>query len=51
MQDLSIKRLDHLGLVAATVDEIGLVDMINKFLGKEEDEVLSKGLEFPKKCG
>jgi len=43
MQDLSIKRLDHLGLVAATVDEIGLVDMINKFLGKEEDEVLSKG--------
>nr|WP_243147147.1 DUF4277 domain-containing protein [Scytonema sp. UIC 10036] len=40
---MSIQNIDHLGIVAGIVDTIGLVEIINDLLGKEEDEKVSAG--------
>ena len=32
MTKLSVKNLDHLGIIAAIVDELGIVDYINEQL-------------------
>lgn len=39
-----IEDLDHLGLVAGVVDQIGLVEAINARLGSYEDECVSAGV-------
>ena len=35
MIQLTVKNLDHLGIIAAIVDELGIVDYINQQLGKK----------------
>lgn len=40
---MNIKNLDHLGLVAGTIDEIGIEEIINKFLGESKTEKVSAG--------
>ena len=35
---ISVKNLDHLGIVAGLVDEIGIVDIVNNALGIDELE-------------
>ncbi|MUG96063.1 DUF4277 domain-containing protein [Scytonema sp. UIC 10036] len=43
IEEMSIQNIDHLGIVAGIVDTIGLVEIINDLLGKEEDEKVSAG--------
>ena len=40
---MDIKNLDHLGLVAGTIDEIGIEEIINKSLGESKTEKVSAG--------
>ena len=40
---ISVKNLDHLGIVAGLVDEIGIVDIVNNALGIDSLEQISKG--------
>jgi len=40
---MDIKNLDHLGLVAGTIDEIGIEEIINNFLGESKTEKVSAG--------
>lgn len=42
--ELVIEDLDHLGLVAGVIDQIGLVETINARLGSYEDECVSAGV-------
>ena len=41
--ELASYDIDHLGIVAAIIDEIGLVEEIDQLLGTHEQEVLSSG--------
>lgn len=43
MDNLNIKDLDHLGLVAGIIDEMGLVEIINEELGTHPQEKLTVG--------
>lgn len=43
-EELVIEDLDHLGLVAGVVDQIGLVETVNARLGSYEDECVSAGV-------
>jgi len=38
-----IENLDHLGLIAGLIDEIGLVEKINELLGEQPEEIVSPG--------
>jgi transposase len=40
---LEVKDLDHLGLIAGIIDEIGLVEKINEKLGTDKREKVSSG--------
>lgn len=40
---IEVSNLDHLGLVAGLVDEIGLVALINEQLGEHSAEKISAG--------
>ncbi len=40
---ISIENIDHLGLVAGIIDEIGLVEQINQLLGQHPQEKVSAG--------
>jgi hypothetical protein len=42
MTKLNVKNLDHLGIIAAIVDELGLVDYINEQLGYIPDKVVHR---------
>ena len=44
MTQLNVKNLDHLGIIAAIVDELGLVDYINEQLGENDRAKISAGL-------
>lgn len=41
--ELASYDVDHLGIVAGIIDEIGLVEEIDQLLGSHEQEVLSSG--------
>ena len=41
IENLNIKDLDHLGLVAGIIDEMGLVEIINEEVGTHPQEKLS----------
>ena len=43
MSEPQIYNLDHLGLVAGIIDEMGLVEEINQYLGEDPHEKLSPG--------
>lgn len=41
--DIQIKNIDHLGIVAGLIDEIGIVEVINEKLGIDKREKISSG--------
>ena len=41
--EIQVQNLDHLGLVAGIIDEIGLVEQINSLVGQHECERVSSG--------
>ena len=40
---IQVENMDHLGIIAGIVDEIGIVDLINQRLSVDEREELTKG--------
>lgn len=40
---IKVQDIDHLGIVAGMIDEIGLVEEINKLLGTHPQEIISAG--------
>ena len=42
--EIQVMNLDHLGLVAGIIDEIGLVEQIDQLLGQDRREKISAGL-------
>ena len=42
-QKIQVQTLDHLGIIAGIVDEIGLVEQINQLLGQDKREKVSAG--------
>jgi len=41
---MKVENLDHLGLIAGLVDEIGIVERINQLVGEQPGEIVSPGL-------
>jgi Domain of unknown function (DUF4277) len=39
--EIQVQNIDHLGIVAGIVDEIGLVAQVNELLGTHPQEVVS----------
>ena len=44
VSQMKVENLDHLGLVAGLVDEIGIVQKINELVGEKPGEIVSPGL-------
>lgn len=42
--EMKVENLDHLGLVAGLIDEIGIVPKINELVGEQPGEIVSPGL-------
>ena len=40
IESITVKNLDHLGIVAGLIDEIGIVELINQKLGVDNREKL-----------
>jgi hypothetical protein len=47
MTKLSVKNLDHLGIIAAIVDELDIVDYINEQLQENDRAKISAGSISP----
>ena len=43
MESLSIERVDHLGLIATVIKDLGLIDMIDARLVPDEQEAITPG--------
>ena len=43
MEKVHVERLDHLGVIASVIKDIGLIDMINARLVPDQQEVLTPG--------
>ena len=43
LEEIQVKNIDHLGIVAGLIDEIGIVKIINKKLGVDVREKVSTG--------
>ena len=43
MEQVRVERLDHLGLLASVIKDLGLIDMINARLVPDEQEVITPG--------
>jgi transposase len=43
LEEIEIKNLDHLGIVAGIIDEIGLVEKVNELLGTDSREKINCG--------
>ncbi len=41
--EIEVKRIDHLGIVAGTIKDLDIIDIINNQLGLDEQEEISKG--------
>jgi hypothetical protein len=41
--EIQVENLDHLGLVAGMIDEIGIVEQINQLVGEQAGEIVSPG--------
>ena len=41
--EIAVQNLDHLGLVAGLIDEIGIVETINQLVGSQPGEIVSSG--------
>ena len=42
--EIQVKNLDHLGLVAGIIDELGIVEIINEQVGIQPGEIVNAGL-------
>lgn len=42
-QEIEVKNLDHLGIVAGIIDELGIEDLVNEALGIDKREKISAG--------
>ena len=42
--NIQVKTINHLGIIAGIIDEIGIVEIINKQLGVQSQEKLSCGI-------
>jgi transposase len=42
-EDIKIKNLDHLGIVAGIIDDLGIVEKINKTVGTDSREKINSG--------
>ncbi|MGH2412371.1 MAG: DUF4277 domain-containing protein [Microcystaceae cyanobacterium] len=43
ISEIKVKNIDHLGIVAGLIDEIGIVETINSKLGIDRREKISSG--------
>lgn len=43
LEEIEIKNIDHLGIVAGIIDSIGLVEIINNKVGEDVSEKISSG--------
>jgi hypothetical protein len=43
MESVRVERLDHLGLIAAVIKDLGLIDMIDRRLVPDEQERITPG--------
>jgi len=43
MESLSVERLDHLGVVASVIKDLGIGEMIDARLGRHDQEEISTG--------
>jgi hypothetical protein len=43
MEQVRVERLDHLGLIASVIKDLGLIDMIDERLVPDEQEVITPG--------
>ena len=43
MEKVQVERLDHLGVLASVIKDMGLIDMINARLVPDQQEVLTPG--------
>ncbi|MEL6164240.1 MAG: DUF4277 domain-containing protein, partial [Cyanobacteria bacterium J06628_3] len=43
LEEIEIKNIDHLGIVAGIIDSIGLVEIINNLVGEDFSEKISSG--------
>ena len=44
VSEMKVENLDHLGLIAGLIDEIGIVQKINELVGEQPGEIVSPGL-------
>lgn len=44
LENLEIKTINHLGIIAGIIDEIGIVEIINEQLGTHREEIVSPGI-------
>jgi len=42
--EIEVQDIDHLGLIAGIIDDIGIVEIIDQELGTHEQEKVSAGL-------
>lgn len=43
IREIEVQNLEHLGLVAGMIDEIGIVEKINQLVGQQPGEIVSPG--------
>jgi hypothetical protein len=43
MEQVRVERLDHLGLIAAVIKDLGLMNMIDRQLAPDDQEVMTPG--------
>lgn len=43
-EEIQIQTINHLGLIAGIIDEIGIVDLINSEIGIDAREVVTPGV-------
>ncbi len=44
LDNIEIKNLNHLGIIAGIIDEIGIVEIVNEQLGTDSKEIISPGV-------
>jgi len=44
MDKLKIRNIDHLGIIAGIIDQIGLVEIVNQEIGENSQEKISAGI-------
>lgn len=44
LEEIEVKNIDHLGIVAGLIDEIGIVEILNSKLGIDSREKITAGI-------